>query len=148
MQIDNASYTVTAPDLMLAEYGINILIISSNEKMVEDTKLLFEKYIQSSIVFNVQQSKTNESNMAWVYYISRSTDFILIDLDTCEWLDICIALTKQLEEEKFIVFWGGQEKKSAVKLISALGRYFIVDNVDSLDKLIRQEIVSHALGED
>ena len=42
---DNSSYTVTAPDLFLSENGVNVLITSTNEELVNGIKLLFEKFI-------------------------------------------------------------------------------------------------------
>ena len=143
MKFDNSSYTVTAPDLLLADYGINILIISSNEELSQAVQSLFEKYIQSSIVFNLQNTKTTESSLAWLYYVSRSVDFVLCDLDTCEWIDICTVLTKEQTEGKYIVFYGGLAKKrEAIRLISALGTYFLIDDYESLDEMIRKEIVN------
>ena len=58
MKNDNGSYTVTPPDLFLSENGVNTLIVSTDDKLVDGIKLLFEKYIMSSIVFNVQKNTT------------------------------------------------------------------------------------------
>lgn len=143
MQFDNSSYTVTAPDLLLADYGINVLIISSNEELTNSVQSLFEKYIQSSIVFNLQNTKTTEISLAWLYYVSRSVEFVICDLDTCEWIDVCTILTKEQDEGKFIVFYGGLTKKrEAIRLLSALGTYFLIDDYQSLDNLIRKEIIN------
>tara|TARA_R110000744_G_scaffold288593_3_gene399596 strand:+ start:446 stop:619 length:174 start_codon:yes stop_codon:yes gene_type:complete len=55
MKIDNDSYTVTPPDLMMTEHGIGILISSTNEELIDDVKHLFEKFIVTSVVFMVQK---------------------------------------------------------------------------------------------
>ena len=51
MKLDNSSYTVTPPDLMLTEHGVSVLISSTNDKLIKSVKDVFEKYISTSIVF-------------------------------------------------------------------------------------------------
>lgn len=140
--LDNSSYTVTAPDLMLSEFGFNVVIISSNEDVINSVKEKFERFIQSAIIFNLQQTKTNDSNLAWLYYVSGPADFLFIDIDTCEWIDICLALSKDVQNGKFVVFYGGlKTKKPLIKLLSALGNHFIVENMDGLEMMIQKELV-------
>ena len=59
MKNDNSSYTVTPPDLYMTEHGISVLISSTNEELTDKIKDLFEKHIAISIVFLVQNKKTN-----------------------------------------------------------------------------------------
>jgi len=61
MKLDNSSYTVTPPDLMLTEHGVTVLVSSTNDKLIEQIKDIFEKYIATSIVFYIQQKETNSS---------------------------------------------------------------------------------------
>lgn len=39
MKLDNSSYTVTPPDLMLTEHGVTVLVSSTNDKLIEQIKV-------------------------------------------------------------------------------------------------------------
>ena len=45
MKLDNSSYTVTPPDLMLTEHGVSVLVSSTDEKLITKIKDIFEKYL-------------------------------------------------------------------------------------------------------
>ena len=91
---DNSSYTVTAPDLFLSENGVNVLITSTDIELVNGIKLLFEKFISTSVIFNVQLTKSDPATMPWMWHVSRTCEYMVVDLDTCAWEDIMAALLK------------------------------------------------------
>lgn len=137
MKPDNSSYTVTAPDLYLAEAGLNVLITSTNSELIDGIKLLFEKYILSSIVFNVQDKPTNSSSLPWMWHVSRTCEYMIVDLDTCAWEDIMAALLKTRDETHQVIFYSAKNKKrEAVKLINATSKFIIFNSISQLDKFL------------
>ena len=100
MVYDNSSYTVTAPDLYLTDDGITILIVTQNEHFSKRAKELFERYIISSLVFYESKNITNENNVAWEYFVSKQADLMIVDMDTCEYVDLCVALRRPHQEGK------------------------------------------------
>ena len=94
MKIDNSSYTVTPPDLYMTEHGISIFISSTNNELITPIKELFEKFIATSVVFMVQNKKTNSETLPWMWNVSKTCDFMIIDVDTCAWEDIMAGLLK------------------------------------------------------
>ena len=81
---DNSSYTVTAPDLFLQLNGLNVLITSTDKKLINNFKLIFEKFIRSSVVFNVQDVETKPDSMPWMWHVSRTCEYMLVDIDNWE----------------------------------------------------------------
>lgn len=145
MKNDNSSYTVTPPDLFLPENGITTLIISEDTKLVDDIKLLFEKYIMSSMVFNIQ-NKTTSGNLSWMYNISTHCDFMIIDIDTCKWEDIIAALLKEQDENHQIIFISPRNKKrDAIRLLNAKSKFLIFSNVVQLDTYLKIETMPGSL---
>ena len=142
MKIDNSSYTVTHPDLMLTPDGVNVCISSTDKQLIKSIQNTFEKYLLSSIVFNVQNTITTDKSLAWLYYISEPADFLIIDLDTCAWIDICLAMKKQEVEGKYILFFNQRNiKPEAVTLINAMGDFYMLTSIDRLDNFIHSEIL-------
>jgi len=142
MKIDNSSYTVTHPDLMLTPDGVNVCISSTDKQLIKSIQNTFEKYLLSSIVFNVQATITTDKSLAWLYYVSEPADFLIIDLDTCAWIDICLALKKQDVEGKYILFFNQRNiKPEAVTLINAMGDFYMLNGIDKLDSFIHSEIL-------
>ena len=142
MKIDNSSYTVTHPDLMLTPDGVNVCISSTDKQLIKSIQNTFEKYLLSSIVFNVQNTITTDKSLAWLYYISEPADFLIIDLDTCAWIDICLAMKKQEVEGKYILFFNQRNiKPEAVTLINAMGDFYMLTSIDRLDNFIYSEIL-------
>lgn len=144
--MDNSSYTVTSPDLLLSSNGITILIVSQNEDTVDEIKRMFEKYIVNQIVFCVQNKVTTEANMGWSYYISRSCDMVIVDLDNCEWIDVCMALTKELKEdfEKVIFYSEKSKKRTAEMLQNSLGNYVMIRSLAELDSYIIDDLMNRS----
>ncbi len=144
--MDNSSYTVTSPDLLLSSNGITILIISQNKNNVENIKRMFEKYIVNQIVFCVQDKVTTEANMGWAYYISRSCDMVIVDLDNCEWIDVCMALTKELKEEfEKVIFYSERQKKRTVEMLqNSIGNYVMVRSIQELDTYIIDDLMNRS----
>ena len=137
MKPDNSSYTVTSPDLHLTESGLNVLITSTNRVFLEAIKLLFEKYIMSSIVFNVQDTKTNSASLPWMWHVSRTCEFMIVDLDTCAWEDIMAALMKTRDDSHQVIFYNEKNKKrEAVRLINATSKYVIFNTIDQIDTFL------------
>lgn len=142
MKKDNSSYTVTSPDLMLTHDGINVCISTTDKELSQNVRWVFEKYIQSSIIFNIQDTITTENNLPWLFYVSAPADFLVIDLDTCAWIDICLALKKVKKDHQYIMFINQRNMKpDAVKLINALGEDYIFDSSTMLDDFIREHII-------
>jgi len=147
MKHDNSSYTVTHPDLFLSDNGVQVLLISENESLVADIKLLFEKYIMSSIVFNVQ-SKTTQSSIAWLHHVTNSCEFMVVDLDTCTWEDVIAATLKTVDETHVVIFMSSKQKKrDAIRLINAKSRYLIFQNILQLDAYLKIETLPGLLND-
>lgn len=138
MQQDNSSYTVTSPDLMLTDDGPQILLSSTSKKLIDDIKLLFEKYINHSIVFNVCSSKTNENNVAWMWYVSRSADIVILDLDTCAWVDVCASILKEDKQYHDVIYYTENKKRrDLVRLLNATSTSVILYNTTELDYYLK-----------
>ena len=134
---DNSSYTVTAPDLFLSENGVNVLITSTNEELIEHFKLLFEKYIRTSVVFNVQQVETKPDSMPWMWHVSRTCEYMLIDVDTCAWEDIMAAITENKDAKSYCNFYSEKKvRREAIKLLNATSQYIIINNLEELNKFL------------
>ena len=134
---DNSSYTVTAPDLFLSENGVNVLITSTNEKLINDMKLLFEKFIRSSVVFNVQQVETKTNSLPWMWHVSRTCEYMLVDIDTCAWEDIMAALMKRTDTNHTVIFYSEKQvRREAIKLINATSNYITINNLEELNKFL------------
>lgn len=143
MNENNDSYTVTSPDLFLTDNGMSVLISSTNEVMVEEIKSLFEELVTSSIVFNVQKSPTNENSISWLWYVSRTVDVMIVDLDTCAYVDICTALTKQTDEDHLVIFLTEKSKKrETIKMLNAMSKYMIFRNLAELEIYMKMEFGS------
>ena len=139
---DNSVYTVTAPDLHLTDDGISVLITSTNQEFLESVKKQFEMYIVHSIVFNVQDKQTTESNIAWMWYVSRTADLMIVDVDTCSWVDVCTALTKEVDDDHEVIFFSEKNKKrEAIRLINATGKYLILRDVGQLEDFIKIQLL-------
>lgn len=140
MDNDNSSYTVTAPDLFLADTGLNVLITSTNTELVEGIKLLFEKYIMVNLVFNVQTNVTNSNSLPWMWHVSRTCEYMIVDLDTCAWEDIMAALLKTRDDNHMVIFYTEKRKRrEAIKLINATSKFIILNNLVEFDKFLDLE---------
>lgn len=137
MTEDNSSYTVTSPDILLTDDGINILICSHDTSFIDRIKSIYESMIDTSIVFNVQRTSTNEGNIGWLFYTSRGVDVMVIDIDTCDWVDICTALTKEIDSNRQVVFVSEKNKKrEAIRLINAHRKYTILRSLEEFEALV------------
>ena len=141
MKIDNSSYTVTPPDLYMTEHGISILISSTNTDFIVSVKELFEKFIATSIVFLVQNKKTNSETLPWMWNVSKTCDFMVIDVDTCAWEDIMSGLLKSKDEENTVLFYSDKYKRrETVKLINATGTNLVVRSLDDINNYIKLQM--------
>ena len=141
MKIDNSSYTVTPPDLYMTEHGISILISSTNNELIIPVKELFEKFIATSIVFLVQSKKTNSETLPWMWNVSKTCDFMIIDVDTCAWEDIMAGLLKSKEEENTVLFYSDKYKRrETVKLINATGTNLVVRSISDINNYIKLQM--------
>jgi DNA-binding response OmpR family regulator len=141
MKTDNSSYTITNPDLFLTDDGISVLITSTNKDFVTALKLIVENHIEHSIVFNVQPSSTTETGVPWMWYVSRAVDIMFVDLDTCAWVDVCTALTKQQDDNHVVVFVSEKNKKrDAIKLINATSNYIILKSIKEIDAYMETHV--------
>lgn len=141
MKIDNSSYTVTPPDLYMTEHGISILITSTNESFIASVKEVFEKFIATSIVFLVQSNKTNSVTLPWMWNVSKTSDFMIIDVDTCAWEDIMAGLLKSKEEENTVLFYSDKYKRrETVKLINATGTNLVVRSINDINNYIKLQM--------
>jgi hypothetical protein len=137
MKIDNSSYTVTPPDLYMTEHGISILISSTNTDFIVSVKELFEKFIATSIVFLVQNKKTNSETLPWMWNVSKTCDFMIVDVDTCAWEDIMAALMKTKTPNHTVVFYTAKGvRREAIKLINATSQYITITKLEELNKFL------------
>mgnify|MGYP006090653723 FL=1 len=148
MKIDNDSYTVTPPDLMMTEHGIGILISSTNEELIDDVKHLFEKFIVTSVVFMVQKQKTNAVTLPWMWNVSKTCDFMIIDVDTCAWEDIMAGLLKSTDQPNTVLFYSDKYKRrETVKLINATGTNLVVRSTEDINNYIKVQMSSEYFDE-
>ena len=141
MVYDNSSYTVTAPDLYLTDDGISVLICSQDELFRKKIKDLLERYIISSLVFFENKNVTTEQNVAWSYFVSKQADLMIVDMDTCEYVDLCVALTRPIPQGKWTLFVNRKgSKREVLRIISAEGKYYQFRTIDEIEQFIITEL--------
>lgn len=138
MTQDNSVYTVTYPDLYVAESGPTVLMTSTNPELIDSTLDQYKTLIHNAnLVFYIQSKRTNESSVGWMWYVSRSCDTMIVDIDTCSWVDIATALTKVQDVNHKVVFYTEKQKrKDAAKLINATSEYILLTGREQLTKYI------------
>ena len=148
MNQDNSSYTVTAPDLNMTEHGISIFISSTSDELVDSIKSTFETVVATSIVFLVQNKKTNAGTLPWMWNNSKTCDFMIIDVDTCAWEDIMAGLLKSKEEESTVLFYSDKYKRrETVKLINATGTNLVVRSISEINNYIKLQMSPEYINE-
>lgn len=141
MVYDNSSYTVTAPDLYLTDDGISVLIVSQSEEFRKQVKELLERYIISSLVFFENSSTTTEQNVAWEYFVSKQADLMVVDMDSCEYVDICVALRRPIPQGKWTLFVNQKgSKRDVLRVISAEGKYYQFRSIPEMEHFITTEL--------
>ena len=141
MVYDNSSYTVTAPDLYLTDDGISVLICSQNEEFRRQIKDLMERYIISSLVFFENNNITTEQNVAHSYFVSKQADLMVVDMDTCEYVDICVALRRPIPQGKWTLFVNQKgSKREVLRVISAEGKYYQFRTINEIEHFIQSEL--------
>ena len=141
MVYDNSSYTVTAPDLYLTDDGMSVLICSQDELFRKKIKDLLERYIISSLVFFENKNVTTEQNVAWEYFVSKQADLMIVDMDTCEYVDLCVALTRPIPQGKWTLFVNRKgSKREVLRIISAEGKYYQFRTIDEIEQFIITEL--------
>lgn len=141
MKPDNSTYTVTAPDLLLTENGMSVVITCNDEEKVQRIKDIFESIVQTSIIFNVQRAPTNENTVAWMWYVSQPADIMIIDVDTCNPVDVCAALLRNTDENHITVFLSEKHKnKAMIRLLNATSTYPILNTLEELEFYIKLEM--------
>ena len=95
----------------------------------------------TSLVFFENKSVTTETNVAWEYFISKQADLMVVDMDTCEYVDICVALRRPLPEGKWTLFVNQKgSKRDVQRVISAEGKYFSFKTVREIETFIQTEL--------
>ena len=141
MQKDNSSYTVTSPDMMLTDDGVSVLITSTSTKFIDNIKDIYEKWIDTSIVFSVQKSPTSESSIGWMWYVSQPVDMMIVDLDTCAWVDVCAALLKKQDDNHTVVFISLKNKKrEALRLLNAASKFIILPDLANFEQYLKIQL--------
>lgn len=141
MKTDNSVYTVTYPDLHITEDGMTVLVCSTSRDFVENVKDIFEKYIKTSLVFYVQNKKTNSETLAWMWNTSNTCDLMIVDIDTCAWEDIMAALIKPSVSNNGVMFYSDKYKRrETARLINATGTNLIVRNIQDIDMFIKLQM--------
>ena len=139
MKTDNSVYTVTYPDLHITEDGMTVLVSSTSRDFVEQVKGIFEKYIKTSLVFYVQNKKTNSETLPWMWNTSNTCDLMIVDIDTCAWEDIMAALIKPTSTG--VLFYSDKYKRrETARLINATGTNLIVRQIEDIDTFIKLQI--------
>ena len=125
----------------MTEHGISIFISSTNNDLINPVKELFEKFIATSVVFLVQNNKTNSETLPWMWNVSKTCDFMVIDVDTCAWEDIMAGLLKSKEEENTVLFYSDKYKRrETVKLINATGTNLVVRSISDINNYIKLQM--------
>lgn len=149
MDADNSSYTVTAPDLFLSDNGVNVLISSTDKMFIDDVKDMFELYVQNSIVFNVQDRVTNKTSLPWMWHVSRTCEYMILDIDTCAWEDIMAALLKTRDENHIVIFFSAKQKRrEAIRLINATSKFIIFTRLTELNTFLGLDTQAYSALDD
>ena len=102
---------------------------------------MMEKYIISSIVFFENAKPTTEQNVAWEYFVSKQADLMIVDMDSCEYADLLVAITRPIPTGKWTIFVNQKgSKRDALRVISAEGKYFQFRNLEDIELFIQTEI--------
>jgi len=137
MNHDDASYTVTSPDMMLTESGVSVLISSTDNELVDEIKLLIEQWVHTALVFYVQPKPTTEASLPWFYHVSLTADLLIIDVDTCAWADI---LSATINHKGLLLFYSPKRKKrDAIKVLHASAKYPIIYSREDLKEFLAAE---------
>jgi len=126
---------------MLTENGMSVLITCNDEEKIQRIKDMFEKIILTSIIFNVQRAPTNENTVAWLWYVSQPSDIMIVDVDTCNPVDVSAALLRPQDENHITIFLSEKHKnKAMIRLLNATSTYPILGNLDELEYYIKLEM--------
>jgi len=73
--------------------------------------------------------------------VSRAVDIMVVDLDTCAWVDICTALTKEQDDNHVVVFYSEKNKRrDAIKLINATSKYIILKSFKEISGYMESHV--------
>ena len=144
---DNSSYTVTYPDLMLTDDSFTLLVISTNESLIQTIKSKFEHVVRSSVIFYVHNQPTTQNNIAWPFHIFQTCDVVIVDLDTCSYEDAFFITEKTVDDHHWGVFINqNNTKRTLCRLLNAQGKYTMLNNLQhELDEWINTEIVGDSI---
>jgi len=89
----------------------------------------------------VQNNKTNSETLPWMWNVSKTCDFMVIDVDTCAWEDIMAGLLKSREEENTVLFYSDKYKRrETVKLINATGTNLVVRSITDINNYVKLQM--------
>ena len=108
---------------------------------IDAIKDIFEEIIMTSIIFNVQRAPTNENTVAWMWYVSQPADIMIVDVDTCNPVDVSAALLRPIDDNHITVFLSEKHKnKAMIRLLNATSTYPILNSIDELQYYIKLEM--------
>ena len=85
----------------------------------------------------MQQVETKPDSLPWVWHVSRTCEYMLVDLDTCAWEDIMAALMKRTDENHSVIFYSEKNvRREALKLINATSNYVTITKLEDLNKYL------------
>ena len=89
------------------------------------------------IQFNVQLTQSDPATMPWMWHVSRTCEYMVVDLDTCAWEDIMAALLKTKTPNHTVLFYTAKGvRREAIKLINATSSYITITNLEELNKFL------------
>mgnify|MGYP003668376196 FL=1 len=75
--------------------------------------------------------------MPWMWHVSRTCEYMVVDLDTCAWEDIMAALLKTKTPNHTVVFYTAKGvRREAIKLINATSSYITITTLEELNKFL------------
>ena len=118
MVYDNSSYTVTAP-IPSTDDGIPLICSFLNEEFRRQIKDLWKDILLVVSFLFKNNNITTEQNVAHSYFVSKQADLMVVDMDTCEYVDICVALRRPQYQGKWTLFVKQKgSKREVLRIIS------------------------------
>jgi hypothetical protein len=83
-----------------------------------------------------------------MWNVSKTCDFMIIDVDTCAWEDIMAGLLRSTDQPNTVLFYSDKYKRrETVKLINATGTNLVVRSTEDINNYIKVQMSSEYFDE-